>query len=178
MTGSESAILTPDQVRDLVSEVTRAREEKRRADARLEEAERRLSALEVLIGTRRIEEIVGATKAVPVPTPTHAALRGGNASAAQAANQGVEVAWTDWIVEQVTAFGGQATSQMLVDAARADPRVSDRFKRTPNGYYNAVSRVLGREQIKKVGRILALPNVEVSEPGSGEASPKGGPLFN
>lgn len=117
---------------------------------------------------------VGSQGAAPA-LPT---LRGGNSSANQAANQGVEVAWTDWVIEQLGVMGGYATSQQLVDAARRDERMRERFLRTPNGYYNGVARVKGRKQIRQVGRLYALPGVEVPDPEKGEASPKGGSLFN
>ena len=64
--------------------------------------------------------------------------------------------WTDLVLFALEKADGGRTQRYMLEFGQNTP-MADRIKRSPNGLYNAVSRLLGRREIVRHGDLFYLP---------------------
>lgn len=138
--GAESAAWAEPLTKSLLAERAEYEAAAAEARAKIVDVDQKLAAIRVLIGPEQFARLTGEV-ARPLPQKREG-----------------EVTWAAWIEEQLAGAPAGLTSAELVRAARRDPRIADRARRSPTGFYNAATKLVDNERITKSGLLYRIMN--------------------
>lgn len=120
----------------MTDEVVRLAKERDVLRARIEEIETKLTGIRAWLGEARYDELIG----------------GGD----RQHDEGPSITWTEALTEAITSAPDGITYAQIRDFIRQGP-LADSLVRSPNNFFNGISRLIRTEAAVKIGEYLFTP---------------------